>query len=97
MASVDPADIFFGAAEQFGLLVTVLLAQTVILALAVAKEWIVAGKTHRAILGREVARGDEWEKLFRDSVGLNMEQMETNKKTADIVELIAARVKKQTG
>lgn len=91
---MDPTDIFFGAAEQFGLLVTVLLAQSIILALAIAKEWIVGGKTHRSILAREVARGDEWEKLFRDSAGLNLEQLETNKKTADLAELIALRMRK---
>lgn len=88
---MDPTDIFFGAAEQFGLLVTVLLAQSIILALAIAKEWIVGGKTHRSILAREVARGDEWEKLFRDTAGLNVAQVEANKKVADIMELIAAR------
>lgn len=94
---MDPADIFLKAADNFGLTLTVLLAGIVIVSVAFVREWVIGGRTHRTIVEREVARGNEFERLFRDSVGLNEEQLKANQKAADIVELIAARIGKRTG
>ena len=89
---LDPSpDLFIDAANQFGIAIAVLLAVAGLGAVAVVKEWIVAGKTHREALAREKARGDEFEKLFRDSAGLNEEQLQANKVALKLAELIAQK------
>jgi hypothetical protein len=87
---VEPsAKVFIDAANQFGIAIAVLLGVAVLLGIAVVKEWIVGGKTHREALVREKARGDEFEKLFRDSAGLNEEQLQTNRVALKLAEIMA--------
>lgn len=88
--SLEPSpDVFIDAANQFGIAIAVLLGVAVFWGFAVVKEWIVGGKTHREALAREKARGDEFEKLFRDSAGLNEEQLRTNRVALKLAEIMA--------
>ena len=84
------SDSFFRVADQFGIAIAVLLLQVVVGAIAVVKEWIVPG----AALKRERARADEWERLFKLSVGFTHEQLETTKQLANLVDLAVERAKK---
>jgi hypothetical protein len=87
---VEPSpDLFLDAANQFGIAIAVLLAVAVFGGFAVVKEWIVGGKTHRDALAREKARGDALEKLYRDSAGLNEEQLHSNKVALELAKILA--------
>lgn len=79
-------DLFIDAANQFGIAIAVLLGVAVLLGFAVVKEWIVGGKTHREALAREKARGDEFQRLFRDATGMNDKQLQNNKLALKIAE-----------
>jgi hypothetical protein len=84
-------DVFFRAADQFGIAIAVLLVQAIVFAVAFVKEWIASGSA----LKRERARGDEWERLFKKSVGYSDEQLQTTKQLATLADLVLQRAKDQ--
>jgi hypothetical protein len=86
------SDVFFDAANQFGIAIAVLLLQAVVFAIAFTKEWIAPGSALR----RERARGDEWERLFKQSVGFTEEQFQTTKQLSKLVDLAVERGKRSS-
>lgn len=93
---MDPTDAFFKATDQFGIAIAVLLLQAVAFAVAFSKEWIVAGKTHRAAIDREIAKADAWERLFRDATGFSEEQLKQQKMVLGLADAIAHRLEGKT-
>lgn len=91
---MDPTDVFLKASDNFGLSLAILIAATVIIGLAFVREWVVSGRTHRRELAAAEAKSDAWEQLFRDSAGLNIEQVAANRKAAEFAELVAARMRR---
>lgn len=90
---MDPSpDVFFRAADQFGIAIAILLVQAIVFAVSVVKEWIAPGNALR----RERARGDEWERLFKESVGFSREQMQSTKQLATLADMIAQRAREQS-
>jgi hypothetical protein len=86
---MEASELFLSAAEQFGLAVALLMLIAVVLAFAFVKEWVVPGNAFK----RERARGDEWERLFKKSVGYSDEQLQTTKQLATLADLVLNRAK----
>lgn len=84
-------DLFLDAVDQFGLAIALLMLIAVVLAFAFVKEWVVPGNAFK----RERARGDEWERLFKKSVGYSDEQLQTTKQLATLADLVLQRAKDQ--
>ncbi len=81
---------FITVADQFGIAIAVLLLFVVGGTIAFIKEMVVPG----AALRRAIKRGDEFERLFKLSVGFNEQQLATNSQVAQLAELIADRMAK---
>jgi hypothetical protein len=86
---VAETDLFLDAVDQFGLAIALLMLIAVVLAFAFVKEWVVPGNAFK----RERARGDEWERLFKKSVGYSDEQLQTTKQLATLADLVLNRAK----
>lgn len=89
---MEASELFLSAAEQFGLAIAILMLIAVVLAFGFVKEWVAPGRA----LKRERARGDEWERLFKESVGFSREQMQSTKQLATLADMIAQKAREQS-